>query len=171
MRHIQYAFSVDEECLVSRVGNEIAWPVLDYKAIGKGGNYNAPLKYDMEKFSVSSIGGRNWDALVWTRFVPTELKNQQRKFWNMAPLPPERRTTCPRELCKAHKVNFFFSGEDELTVAVFHGIYGYNKNCRGPRGLYHWFRFRNQDELMGYDWFGISTELKDGFKKQRIEKL
>lgn len=95
-RFITYAVH-DEGFIVSRVGNELAWPVLDFGGIGMGGterstgkafekgNFTGPTNYDLEKVQVHSC--REWRSLRWTKKIPTVNKNEHRVFWGMKPLP------------------------------------------------------------------------------------
>ena len=86
-RTIQYAIYASEESpllLISRVGSEVAWPVLDYEAMEPENNFE--LTYKLKKFSVHALAGEHWDLLVWTRKVPTWLKNTHREFWGFPPL-------------------------------------------------------------------------------------
>lgn len=71
--------------VVSRVDSQIVWPILDYEAIGKDGDYTKPFIFTWEKMSVHSIG-REWNLLKWTRKIPTEVKNFHRQLWGMPPL-------------------------------------------------------------------------------------
>lgn len=97
-RTIQYAIHKDEDIVISRVGSEVAWPVLDYAAIGRGGhgfepgNYNGPMIYNLEKMPVHAIG-REWQRLKWTKKIPTALKNRHRQFWGMKPITKETKWT------------------------------------------------------------------------------
>ena len=85
--HLHYAIHRRDDVMVSRLGNELAWPLLDYAAIGQNGDFRAPLKFALKKVSVNSIGANNeWAMLVWTRYVPTSIKNEHRKFWGFKPL-------------------------------------------------------------------------------------
>jgi len=91
-RNITYAVN-DDGTVYSRVDSEIAVPVLDFDGIGQGGdgfakgNFNGPMRYNLEKFSVHSLAGREWACLRWTKKIPVALKNLHRKFWGMKPLP------------------------------------------------------------------------------------
>jgi len=91
-RFITYAVNKDDDIVWSRVGSEIACPVLDFEAIGKGGdgfkkgNFNGPIRYELQKFPVHSLAGRDWNRLKWTKKIPKRLKNKHRKFWGFKPL-------------------------------------------------------------------------------------
>ena len=81
IRIITYAFHKDDGLVVSRVGSEIAVPVLDFEKIGEGGDFTGLTEYHLEKFPVISIG-RGWPRYQWTRKIPIELKNRHRAFWD-----------------------------------------------------------------------------------------
>lgn len=84
MRTIQYAIALDGH-VYSRVGSEVAVPVLDYEKIGEGGDFSKPLKYHLEKLPVFALVGE-WADLWWTRKIPVQVKNAHREFWGMRPL-------------------------------------------------------------------------------------
>lgn len=78
MRTIQYAIDVETGLVISRVGSELAWPILDYKNMLPENHY--AMNYNLEKmhvFTASSI----WYMLKWTRKIPKEIKNTHREFW------------------------------------------------------------------------------------------
>lgn len=87
-RIILYAVDRTNGQVISRVGGEVAWPVLDFDSIGQGGDgfekgdYNGPMNYNLEKISVYAVR-REWQNLRWTKKIPVEIKNQHRKFWGM----------------------------------------------------------------------------------------
>lgn len=88
MRHIQYG--VDEDGLVySRVGSEAACPVLDFKAIGQGGDgyppgdFRGPTRYALEKCSVYEL---RYEGIRWTGNIPVEIKNLHRRYWGFPPV-------------------------------------------------------------------------------------
>ena len=89
---IMYAINKDDGIVWSRVGSELACPVLDFDAIGQGGDgfakgdFNGPSRWNLQKFDVLSVAGREWDRLKWTKKVPIGLKNRHRKFWGFKPL-------------------------------------------------------------------------------------
>lgn len=116
MNNIKYALHEDG-FVVSRVDCEVAWPIRDYAAIGKGGvdndtstgeegtavygvgNFNGPTRYSLERIGVRSVRDE-WHNLVWTRKIPLAAKNYHRKFWGMKPLVgPEVQVPC--EKCRA----------------------------------------------------------------------
>lgn len=71
---------------------KIAVPVLDYEAIGAGGDYTRPFEYRLEAFGVEVL--RSAD-LTWTRKAPLHTRNAHRQFWGLAPLRPSRDTLTP----------------------------------------------------------------------------
>ena len=77
---IQYGINTDG-LVWSRVGSEIALPVLEYDKI-KG---QEPFQYHLEKFPILSLC-RELHFIKWTRKIPTKLKNKHRKFWDFIPL-------------------------------------------------------------------------------------
>jgi len=79
MRTIQYAIDSDTGLVISRVGNEFAWPVLDYGNMRPENDY--PINCRLEKMAVSRIAGRYWIGLKWTKKIPKEIKNIHREFW------------------------------------------------------------------------------------------
>jgi len=85
-RTIRHAWH-DDGYVVSRVGSDVAWPVLDWDAMQPSNNFDTT--YNLEKFSVLSVAGDDWDKLTWTRKVPVGIKNQHRAFWRMKPLRVE----------------------------------------------------------------------------------
>ena len=84
MRNITYAIDLDTGLVVSRVGNELAWPILDYEEMSPENNY--AMNYHLEKMSVYSAVTYCWSALKWTRKIPVEIKNIHRRFWGFKEL-------------------------------------------------------------------------------------
>ena len=113
MRTITYAIHMHDGYVVSQVGDELAWPVLDFDAIGKGGrnkcvdlgeegeklyakgDFHGPTRFDLDKLPVLEC--REYRHLVWTRKVPLTVKNYHRAFWGMKSL--KRETVVPCEKC------------------------------------------------------------------------
>lgn len=87
IRIITFAYHKDDGLVVSRVGSEIAVPVLEFEKIGQDGDFTGPMEYHLEKFPVHSIGGRDWPRYKWTKKIPLELKNRHRAFWGFPALP------------------------------------------------------------------------------------
>lgn len=95
-RTIQYAVDLQEGHIISRVGSEIAHPVLDFAAIGQGGHgyakgdYRGPTMYPLERMPLSALVGI-YHLYRWTRKIPMKIKNRHRKFWGMKPLKRKAR--------------------------------------------------------------------------------
>jgi len=104
LRTIQYARHA-EGYYVSRVGSELAWPVLEFEAIGCGGrdcdintglpseheypvgSFKGPMRYHLTKIHVFDAAGKDWRLLKWMRTdVPVPVKNYHRAFWGMKAL-------------------------------------------------------------------------------------
>ena len=83
MRNITYAIDLNTGLVVSRVGDELAWPILDYEKMGPENNYT--MNYFSEKMPVF-VAGRSWSNLKWTRKIPVEIKNIHRRFWGFKEL-------------------------------------------------------------------------------------
>lgn len=81
---IQYAIHEGDGSIWSRVGSYVAFPVLQYDRIGNGGDFTAPLEYEIEKERLPL--GEEYRMLRWTRKVPVAAKNAHRAFWGMKPL-------------------------------------------------------------------------------------
>ena len=94
-------YAIDEDGVVlSRMNgrrelgdNVIAYPVLQFDKIGKGGHgfqpgdFNGPMIYKLESMSLFSLHASYWKQLKWTKKIPLRLKNRHRRFWKMKPLP------------------------------------------------------------------------------------
>lgn len=86
---IQYGIEKETGIVLSRVGSEVAYPVLDFEAIGKGGDgyaegdFRGPTRYELEKMSVYMI---DYPSIRWTRKIPATVKNVHRVFWGFKPL-------------------------------------------------------------------------------------
>ena len=96
LRTITFAVHRDNGLVISRVGNELAWPVLDFPAIGMGGigddgveyepgDFQGPTRHYLDKFPFSQVGGE-YRHLKWTKKIPLYLKNRHREFWGMKPV-------------------------------------------------------------------------------------
>lgn len=83
-RIIQYGVDQDTGLVVSRVGSEVAWPILDYEGMTAANGY--ATRYNLERFLVRYIAGSALAAIRWTRKVPVAVKNRHREFWGMKPL-------------------------------------------------------------------------------------
>ena len=75
MRIIQYAIDASTGLVVSRVGSELAWPIMDYP------NTSCHL----EKIPLIAAAA-TWPLLKWTRKIDMWTKNLHRKFWGFKEL-------------------------------------------------------------------------------------
>ena len=78
---IQYAIDTQTGLVVSCVGNELAWPILEYDEMRIENNYS--MSYHLEKLDIFSI---ETHMLKWTRKIPKEIKNVHRDFWGFSKL-------------------------------------------------------------------------------------
>src|SRR5208337_1540092 len=83
MRQITYAIHEDGH-VWSRVGSEVALPVLEFDKMGPENNFAAT--YHLEKFPVNGNLLHDWRLLTWTKKIPLELKNRHREFWGLPTL-------------------------------------------------------------------------------------
>lgn len=83
MRQITYAIQADSGHIYSRVGSEVAVPVLEFDKMRPENNFAAT--YHLEKFPIHSLI-HEWYLLTWTKKIPLELKNRHREFWGMPKL-------------------------------------------------------------------------------------
>lgn len=79
-RIITYAVNQEDGLVVSRVGGEIAWPILQWDEMKPENNFQT--SYALERIPVLSVGSE-YRALKWTKKIPLELKNRHRAFWGM----------------------------------------------------------------------------------------
>ena len=82
-RTITYMIDRDLDLVWSRVGSEVAIPVVQYDKMTPDNSYAVPL--ELEKFDVLSIAG-HLNNVIHTRKIPIGIKNLHRKFWGMKPL-------------------------------------------------------------------------------------
>jgi len=80
---ITYAYDTETGVVISRVGSQVAIPVLQYADMKPENNFQT--NYELEKISVFAIASY-WDNYKWTKKVPVNVKNQHRKFWGMKEL-------------------------------------------------------------------------------------
>lgn len=80
---IQYAVDTGTGMVISRVGSEIAVPVLQFDKMMPENNFTP--QYELEKMDVIAIAPC-WNHYKWTRKIPSELKNVHRQFWRMKTL-------------------------------------------------------------------------------------
>jgi hypothetical protein len=89
---ITYAIDREDGLVISRVGDELAWPILDFAGIGQGGNgfakgdFRGPMNYKLEKIPVYEAGASAHANLRWTKKIPIKIKNRHRRFWGIKPL-------------------------------------------------------------------------------------
>jgi hypothetical protein len=101
-RFITYGIEPDGT-VISRAGSEVAIPVLDFEAIGRGGDgfepgdFRGPLRYHLGKEEIHSYfryGGSRYFDVKWTKGygtrrlppIPLEIRNRHREFWGFKPL-------------------------------------------------------------------------------------
>jgi len=80
---IQYGVDSETGLIWSRVGSEVAVPILDFEKMTPENNFRT--NYNFEKYDVLSVA-KEVSNLKWTRKIPIEIKNIHRKFWGFAPL-------------------------------------------------------------------------------------
>lgn len=171
-RNIQYAFHKSEGLVVSRVGSELAWPVLDYEAIGQNGDYTAPLKYPLEKMSVVACAAE-YGLLVFTKYVPVPIKNEHRKFWGMKELPVPPLPQTINELCRQHHQSYYYTLPAETAawgtrvvaparVGVLHKQWGDT-----TASLYHWF-VKTPGGFVLYGVSDTADETHKGADRQKV---
>jgi hypothetical protein len=73
--------------VVSCVGSEIYWPVIDYDSATPENSFT--LAYHWEKLPIASLMPAEWNSLRWTKKVSLETKNFHRQLWGMKPLKPK----------------------------------------------------------------------------------
>jgi hypothetical protein len=69
----------------SRVGSEVAIPMLEYDKMGPENGY--AKFYRLEKGSIFDLGDCD---MIRTRKIPLWLKNKHREFWGMKPLKSKK---------------------------------------------------------------------------------
>jgi hypothetical protein len=83
-RVIIYGIDQDTDLVVSRVGSEVAWPVLQFEEMLPENNFAPTCR--LESMPILSLAGC-YQQIKWTKKIPTELKNRHRTFWGFKPLP------------------------------------------------------------------------------------
>jgi hypothetical protein len=81
-RTIQYASDPETGMTWSRVGNEVAVPMLDFEGMKPENGF--AMTYILEK--ASAVGAFGGTHLKWTRKIPIAVKNKHREFWGMRPI-------------------------------------------------------------------------------------
>ena len=84
MKTIQYAIDTETGLVVSRVGSEVAWPILDYENALPENDYG--MDYHLMRFPILTLSGHYWSILKWTKKIPKIIKNTHREFWGFAKL-------------------------------------------------------------------------------------
>jgi hypothetical protein len=102
-RIITYGIEPDGT-VISRVGSEVAFPVLDFEGIGMGGDgfepgdFRGPTRCNLEKSGIHAYfrhGDVRYPEVRWTKGfgtthgtppIPLEIKNAHREFWGFKPL-------------------------------------------------------------------------------------
>lgn len=91
-RIITYGVEKDTGIVVSRVESEIACPVLNFAAIGMGGDgfepgdFRGPNRWNLERIHIAALGTGWWGSIRWTKKIPLDLKNRHRAFWGFKAL-------------------------------------------------------------------------------------
>ena len=80
---IQYGVDSETGLIWSRVGSEVAVPILDFENMTPENNYEE--NYNLEEMNIFDVA-KEVGSLKWTRKIPVEIKNIHRKFWGFAPL-------------------------------------------------------------------------------------
>jgi len=82
-RIITYAIDQETGMVVSRVGNEVYHPVLDFEGMTPENNFH--MGYFYMKMPIRHLGPCWW-MYKWTKKIPVEIKNFHREFWGFKPL-------------------------------------------------------------------------------------
>jgi len=82
-RTIQYMIDPDLDLVWSRVGSEVAIPVVQFDKMTPENRYSVPL--ELEKFNALDVAGQ-LNNVIRTRKINVGIKNIHRKFWGMKPL-------------------------------------------------------------------------------------
>jgi hypothetical protein len=83
MNAIRYGIDRETGLVWSRMGSQVALPVLQYDQMVPDDNFKT--KYEL-KFDVIQLVGSAYNAVKWTRKIPSQIKNRHREFWGMRPL-------------------------------------------------------------------------------------
>src|SRR5690349_3876174 len=84
MNTLTYAITPDG-IVYSRLGEYMAFPVIDFAEFGKDGDFTGPMPYHMEKCKIHELGTSHF-TLEYTKKIPVSIKNEHRAFWGMKPL-------------------------------------------------------------------------------------
>ena len=85
-RVITYAVHKEDGLVISRMGDQIAYPVIEYEAIYANGSFGNPVTRYLEKIPLTAIPESLWKKFNWTKKVPIEIKNKHREFWGLKAL-------------------------------------------------------------------------------------
>jgi hypothetical protein len=83
MNAIRYGIDRETGLIWSRVGSQVAVPVLQYDKMVPENNFKAI--YELEIFDVIELVG-SLGSVKWTRIVPIQIKNMHRELWKMKPV-------------------------------------------------------------------------------------
>ena len=81
-RIIAYAIDQDTGLVWSRVGHELAVPVLQWDTMVPENNFST--SYALERCDLRDMA---YATLRWTKKIPVAIKNRHRVHWGMKELP------------------------------------------------------------------------------------
>jgi hypothetical protein len=81
MKTIQYGIDKETGCVISRINNKIAIPVLQYNDMKPENNFKT--SYELEKFDIFSIINYLNNNIKWTKKISKNIKNIHRQFWGL----------------------------------------------------------------------------------------
>jgi len=82
-RTIRYGIDCETGLVWSRVGSQVALPVLQYDQMLPENNFQT--QYALEKMDVIEVVG-SYGLVQWARIIPTQIKNIHREFWGLKPM-------------------------------------------------------------------------------------
>jgi len=80
MKTITYMLNPETGIVYSRVGSEVAIPVLEYDKMTPKNGF--ATSYALEKFNVFEMC-KDLNTMIGIRKIPVAIKNRHRKFWGM----------------------------------------------------------------------------------------
>jgi hypothetical protein len=83
MNAVRYGIDRETGLVWSRIGSQVALPVLQYDQMLPENNFQT--HYALKKFDVFELMG-SLGLIQWTRIIPLRLKNLHREFWGMKPM-------------------------------------------------------------------------------------
>jgi hypothetical protein len=89
MRIITYAIYSVTGLVISRVGDEVYHPVLNYTRMEPGSSFQ--VSYHYERIPVFDLVP-SWEHYTWTKKIPIDIKNFHRKFWGFKPLESKKKS-------------------------------------------------------------------------------